>query len=353
LQNHTFRLPDASEWAPEGGYPEGDPRPNYTTSTGATELFLDRYALWREAYHAQLPPELIGSNGTIQEPGGQAGSSHRAGNATFGVYYDYALSWSSPNLDPELLAQSMCEVFDLEASGSLTAGGKAFGSPEIPIIDASVGASLLGGPSGDLTILGAQIWGLQPSEEWLVSNGWERSEDLLEGTIRFNLAGFIPMRITGGIAGTLGMEYGLTLDAESPCIDDDGVAGCQDEVDRCARLGLFFHPSARLDGFAEVAVDFVVASAGIRCDLTLVRVDVPFDVTADLVPSSADWGQLKLTSDADLELRALDGTISVFAEVILLGRYTEPVFSWAGVKQRRPLFNSEYTVGLGTLLDLL
>lgn len=331
LINHEFTV-EISDWP---GYPAED----YTVTASSIDLYISRRQEWLEAYREALPPELFDASGNPQTPSGNTDSNFRAGNEDFGVFYNYSLHWSSTNYDPSD-GINVCDV-GLEASGSATAGGSVFASGDQNILDAYFSANLTDGFDRDLKVLDQSIWEPNPDEGWMISGNLHHEERPLAGLEaekRFVIAG-IPMSITGGIAGTLNLDYNFHLTPASSCSEP-------------STLNTYFLPSAQIDGYIELAVDAFIASVGIGGALTLLRLDVPFDVRTTLSPFGGDQLNLEVETDADLILRALDGRIYVFLEIDLVfwsERISHDIFTWAALRDERDLFHSVYTVDLGIL----
>lgn len=315
---------------------------DYTQSVHMVEQYYADLAMWRAAYHASLPPEVKDPDGSLRPPASERSAHHEAGNALFGAYYEYLLAWSSPGLGLRTGSATLPCVRDLAARGSFTAGAWVFGSGRTEVLDAAFGAGLLTGVGGHLSVLDVQIWGQDQSPgQWtIVSSAFDVSKPLVQKTRTFTVA-YIPITVAGGLSGTLHLEREVTLPVRSTLGD-----GCYDAVTLRAR----FNPWVRLEAFASAAVGTAVASAGIECALTLLRLETPYDLAVALALDGAT-GKLELRPSArgDLVVRTLDGRISLFVRVdvgLFDVGYSYDVFRWSGLRAQLPLFRTSYTLPL-------
>lgn len=340
LAPRQFRMPNGSLWQTPM---------DYTGSARDIDRYFEDQALWLAAFYQALPADVKDpATGAFRPPGGERSAHHEAGNSLFAAYYDYLLAWGSPELGPRPANPSAPCVKRLEARGSFTAGARAFGSLRTDVLDASFGADLANGVGGHLTVLGVQIWG-QASGGWtILSSSFDVSKDLLRKSRTFTVA-YIPVTVAGGVSGTLHLER----EARLTFVASPLGGGCYDG----ATLLVRFDPWVQLEAFASAAVGTAVASAGIECALTLLRLETPYDLGVTLA-ADGGTGKLRLTPSAtgDLVVRTLDGRISLFVKVDLglfdVG-YSYDVFRWSGLKAQLPLFRSSYTLVLDDVLPVM
>jgi hypothetical protein len=134
-------------------------------------------------------------------------------------------------------------------------------------------------------------------------------------------------------------------------VDFSGVIGPQ-------RIAGTVTPAAKLYGVVESyvggSVDLgfarIKAGAGVSGEVNLVRTLLPVEasLTATLRPRLRDATNpnacgyaLNLAANVNgtLNLRALDGSLSVFAEAPIIGRHSKNVFRWDSVARDYPLFD--------------
>ncbi len=388
LVDYVFTLPNGDTWPSEDeivngvglyDYWVGCPLDTYTTtasskelsigggsdSIGSVDLFISRYenrysaaldSYYRD-YISNLPSPLRDPDtGAARLPSGAWNAHHLAGNSLFGLFYNYDLSWGMPGVDTtqDQTPAELCRLGPGMAA-SFTAGGRAFGSVEIPFLEVGVTAALDGRSDtvvsldGNLNILGETLWSPQgevalESEEWLVNPSLPLKRTNVipppEGTpqdsvcsisnpqqclkVRFSIAG-IPMSVFGGVSGTLGL---------APSFDGQ-FTGVYAEDQPCWRFHTQIKPSLSLDAFAALAVDLAVARVGVSCNLTLLRLALPYDLDVILTSREADNDlDLEVTSLTRLEVTALDGKIAAFLTVnlgLIKVKYSYTLIRWNGL----------------------
>jgi hypothetical protein len=219
--------------------------------------------------------------------------------------------------------------------------------------------------------------------------GKDKTATLFEAKSRF-MVGPVPLSITAGAAGSAGVEFEPRMRLEYP-----ETFEWQKTYKVAVGAGAVLTPYAKLDAFAELAVDAVVLAAGVRADLTIIDVSLPFgaglEMGGELVLPDVDaarevamaWlryqydpnytdaevqalnnpnGKLKLKintnlyTDLDLSLRTLDGKVSLFVEVDLGfwdKTFTKKLFGWKGPEYTIPLFDYEYAFDNDLTYDVM
>jgi hypothetical protein len=158
--------------------------------------------------------------------------------------------------------------------------------------------------------------------------------------------GPIPVTVSAGATGELGMTMALNGTLARKCpnpeIDVDSGQPVLDsfETDEFnMQASLEAAPYASVDVFASAKVDVLIASAGVRLDLTLLRLDLPLKMGVQLgfLRGNRDEIALQVDGTLDLTLRALDGRISVFVDTLFGNLVTETIFRWNGPRVTLPV----------------
>ncbi|MCA9539270.1 MAG: hypothetical protein KC620_10315 [Myxococcales bacterium] len=156
----------------------------------------------------------------------------------------------------------------------------------------------------------------------IVDDGFSDGIAIAEGGATF-MVGPVPVTVRGGLAGGFGVNY------------QAGIG----RPDGCAELAVEGRvtPFAYLNAFATVSVDIIVAAIGVKAELTLLRVDLPFNMRLG-IEFSGDELVLRLTGGLDLELSSLSGRFAVWARVLFV-TIEETLFSWDGLRYTTNLFS--------------
>jgi hypothetical protein len=228
-------------------------------------------------------------------------------------------------------------------------------------------------------------------------DGKDFSGTLFEVCQRFTV-GPVPMSISAGLSGGMGIAFGPHMDVDYglPNVQAvlDGSTKAEDQEGFfTAQLGVKIRPYAFLDVFATAAIDLVVVAAGVKANITLINASLPFvaafGVGADLAIQRSKAVPVEVVKDnmgnallddlnnivqrqdlvlvlptfaidfntgMDLDIRTLDGYISLFAKVDLgfWGKtYQKKIVSWQGPRFSFPLFSYKERLaeiqGLGSI----
>jgi len=147
------------------------------------------------------------------------------------------------------------------------------------------------------------------------------------------LLGFIPVTIAAGF----GFDYGYRLNAaftQSSCIDSPSL-----------KMSADVRPHAGADAYVEAYVDLFIAGAGVKGELTLLDAALPFDASVAVIQQPTGWA-VDASSSLVLELTELSGAISFVVKVIGITVWETELFSWAGIRQRVPLWETDVTFPL-------
>lgn len=316
-----------------------------------------RKELILEVVVSEVGPEVLGADQTLKLQG-SAGELHKLGNGDFNVKAAYGFGWSLGEfqgfMDDE--AVNHCHLkpegfgyFDIEAT--------ALGFTQ-SLVHASAHARLGDGADGELEIpasvtpnrievqildqdLFDPIETVVDTQFNVVKDEWSEGGTLISVQATFTIV-FVPVTIKGGVAGEIGVGYAI-----------EGEVPLEPQTGNCdvIRFTGSFSPFAQVDAFASVSIDAVIAEAGIRVDLTLVRVDLPFDVTVAIgIFEDAVLG-LRIDANLDLVVSLLSGSLSVYFRV-LWEEIKGTIFSWDGPRFEMNLLNTQLQVPLLPLREL-
>lgn len=270
---------------------------------------------------------------------GAFGQSLDEGNDLFRVRYDLVNAWGiegfvdgadvdptdntacglTPHMDNTFSIRASALGFDydvMRAQTSVATGG-------------SRDARTVTARANDLFIMNQQI-AVPPSATTTAAafNVIQDRSPPTEGTI-FDVSttfvvGFVPVTVTGGIAGRLGLEYRVGGGHEGGC--EHGSLRVQNQLT----------PSAGVDAFAEASVNLLVVSAGIKGSLELLGLSLPMGGGIE-----AEATSLAIDNRVEQILTALKGYLAAFVSITfpLLpeARYEMPLFSWEGVRDAQVL----------------
>ena len=135
------------------------------------------------------------------------------------------------------------------------------------------------------------------------------------------------------------LEYGYDVEAKTTSNNE-----C-DSDSPSPKLGvqLGLQPFAKVNAVASAGVGVSGAQAGVRGRIALLDAKLPMTASLEVKPDPEGPGTLKLfpVVSADMEVGALSGRMSAFAEVnYLFGTYTaeKTIYSWGGLHDSIPLF---------------
>ncbi|MCA9525092.1 MAG: hypothetical protein KC549_02200, partial [Myxococcales bacterium] len=313
-------------------------------------------ALILDIVEAELGPEALNADKTLKLRG-SSGELYQLGDDNFNVTLAYGFGWSLGEfegfMDDE--TENHCQLkpegyghFDIEATALFFTQS---------LIHASAHARLGDGAGDDLPLpasvtpnrLEVQILDedlFDPIDTVVdhqfnvVQDEWSEGGTLVSVQATFTIV-FVPVTIKGGIAGKIGVAYGI-----------DGEVPLEPQTGNCdvIRFTGNFSPFAQVDGFASVTIDAVIAEAGLRIDLTIIRIDLPFDVTVAI--SIVEGGEvvLAIQTNLDLVVSLLSGALSVYFRIVW-EEYKGVIFAWDGLRFETNLLNAQLEVPLFPLRD--
>lgn len=262
-------------------------------------------------------------------------SSGSFGNSYFGASYNYGAGWEF-NATSNVITGA-CQTFNARIYAYLTANARVFGTSREVVYgraEATAGDTQLG-YSVQVRVLGSDIYNSSRTfpASFSLAISPSANRDFFRASAHFVIVA-IPVSVGGGVSGGVGLNASLTGGLQP---------GCK------FNLNSNVTPWARLDGFAEAAVDLWFASAGVRGYLTLVRAELPLVVNLSVYLDQY-VSKLMFKVDANLRfvLRSLDGRITVFVRVFGSNVGEWELASFNGVSTSTTLFDQHRTVQLAS-----
>ncbi len=320
-------------------------RLSHIRSVTTLEEYFEALQAWVEALALPRDPEtglpMVAQSGS--DSGGESAGMFR-------IDYAFDFSWRATDFIDDLCSARVSSV------GSLDVNASAFG-----VSTADLGFSLF---STDLSIstyesapqvasidtaLSLQVlnidFGIDPiqgdHEINIIEGPVETIELMPTQSVTVLVAG-IPLVIRGGVNGSVGVHIDLYARAEPCSVVDEGL-----RLDVRGR----FEPFARADAFATVSVDAWVAEVGLRTDLNLVKLGLPFVTNLQLEMGGGE-AMLTVQSDLDATFGLLDGRVSAYVEI--LGEdYVRRIFGWTGPSWTTNLLSFGYVYPLDPLAAAL
>lgn len=296
----------------------------------------------------QIPELYDQATGQFKPPGIDKSRDEYMGNKYFGLGYDYAFGFGM-DIQPEIC------TLNLHAGGHLNSHVNLLTLP-VSLIDTAayvstedrevdVHASVLGIELFDGI---HETWSTQEDFHFDVVRTPKKAKDqtLIDTTV---VVVVVPIGIELGISGEVGANLGMTLDTE-------GLGG-----DACpsVTIGGLVEPYIGMGGFVSAAIDIFIAAAGVRGDVNIITVSLPFrpgiglavlgGMGGNVLPSGLE---LQLSASLDLVLSTLSGRIFAFAEIgwcpfCYTGEFT--LIEWTGPEWKTSLIDQTYTVNLADL----
>jgi len=273
---------------------------------------------------------------------------------SFGAYMKYALGWevSGGNGNPKTSDGAWCRLVG-NGNMSAAAGFYFFGS-DAKVLDAASNSQT----TEDAVYYGAHFR-LMDLETLKVSDLFPPVPDHTKipnppivipvgephilGDIRYDFwvqIGPIPLHVFFGANASVGLSVNELGHVNNPTACATAGGKPIEDVKLDFAAGTNFEPWVRADAYADASIDVVVASAGIRLDLLLLKIGLPTGAW-----SQADDGKaLVVRSGSILTVDALEGRVSAYVRLgIYPLAYTIEVtlFGWDGLHAETPLFGRD------------
>jgi hypothetical protein len=315
---------------------------DYTGSTELVDAFLAMTKEWATAVDFQRDP-VTGR----PRAGHSASDSDLLGGGMFGVDYGYDAEWKLDGLPDDVWADAAACGVGLHAHAGAYANGVVFGM-EVALFDAF--ASVSSTPEGTLDrrgelslrleVLGVDILaaaGIDPEQsevtdvspepiEFHVSKEKEKSQEVAAMTM---VVAGVPVTVRAGVAGRIGFQLGAQVALTGTCPNLQTTATGK------------FKPYASLDAYVSGGANVAIAEVGLQIDLTLVKVELPFELNLALSPfnPSADPGagyapgipMIHASPKLSLALSTLAGRFRAYVRFPILKPLYLTLFAWDGV----------------------
>lgn len=253
----------------------------------------------------------------------------------FGASYDYTAGWSIiPQFNSTSASATPC-AFSGQADAEFNANVSILGH-DFRIVHAQ---------SDGQTADGAGSFGMELDfldETFHPSRKSEHFHQVKTATSPTNKASatvvVVVVPVTFEAFGEL--EYGYDVEAKMTSNNE-----CASASPSAPNLGvqLRLQPFAKINAVASAGVGVSGAQAGVRGRIALLDAKLPMTASLEVKPDPDVPSSIKLfpTASADMEVGALSGRMSAFAEIsYVFGTYTaeKNIFSWGGVHDSIPLF---------------
>ncbi|HEY2517251.1 MAG TPA: hypothetical protein VGI39_40540, partial [Polyangiaceae bacterium] len=317
----------------------GAPKNDYATSAEDVEKFGGVISSWVAAQNFPKDPQT----GAPLLQGGKSDSG-TLGSSDISLTWKYNADWS---LDTS--SGKSCQT-GIKVDGAFSSTAQAFGTT-IPIIDANATVSTvnsLAKADVKLDVLGVTVWHPtdNPSSAEL-SAGFVK--DLKSGTSKDFTTTVYPFGIPVTLGAGVGMSVGLKLDMKAAlggtCTSNPGTTGIA-----LATVKGTITPYAQADAYASAAVGIPGFRAGLKCDLIIVRGQMPVSADATLTMTPAKTVNAVLDMSAQQTFHMLDGSVKAFVDGpidALDGQWT--LFSWQGPSINQTLYDFNATLPLDTI----
>jgi hypothetical protein len=278
------------------------------------------------------------------------GDKTTVGGEYFGIDMSYGVSWKLDNFNkesalPGTTNANWCtaEIHAAAKAGvTATIAGKSWPVLELDLSAESENKNLRG--NATFRLFDQEIYNEHGTLEANIPFGDSDSKSF-DGPSGVVLVLGVPVKLAVGAAGSVGMSGSFRpLDEIKRC---DGT-----EARKEISIGLYAEitPYASLDGFATASVDLGFAEAGIKGEVSVVRLSVPFKATLEAKPtleanSTTVTGNLVATTDLDLDFGTLDGRVSAFIESFFYST-EKTLVSWRGLHFKTNVFHRELTLPL-------
>ena len=289
---------------------------------------------------------------------GSTGESTMLGDDNFNITSSYGFGWAIGEFSAYATGDDRCDLrpeayahFDVDATALFFSQNLVHAAAHARIVEPAADAGehdRLALPAGvdpnrlEVELLGVEVVGADLDLGWsdgfnIVRDEWSEGGTLVSAGATFTI-GFVPVTIAGGVAGRIGVEY--TVDFEVPF-------AAQQTCDLFA-LTAKVSPYAAVEGFASATVNAVIAEAGVKVYLTLLRIDLPFDVSLTLALDAHDQLALRMASNLDLVVSFLSGRVAAYLR-LLWEEWEATLFAWNGPRFAKNLMAVELQMPIVSL----
>lgn len=305
---------------------------DYATSAENVEKFPEVVSSW---VAAQAFP--VDANGRPYL-GDRKSDSGTIGSSDLSLDWSYDAGWAIQNLTKE---GKGCEA-GVKVDGAFKAVGHAYGT-DVNVIDAAAELSTeqqKGKAKVKLTVLDQKVW-----DRWDNPYTSELSaglvKDMKSGTSKEFTTTIHPFGIPVTLGAGVGMSVGLKVNAKVTIGGSCQTNPTVTNIDLASMSGSVT-PWAQADAFASAAVGIPGFRAGIKCNVVVVRGEMPITANAKLSMTTAKQVNAMVSLTGKQTFRMLDGNIKAFVDGPFDFMDSEwTVFSWQGPKIDQEVFRLE------------
>jgi hypothetical protein len=320
-------------------------RNDYTTNAEGIETYGDVVKNWVAAQTYPKKPDGTPFIGDRKSDSGTIGSGSLSLDWSYNAGWDIKDQAGGP-----LTSNSAGCSANLSVDGAFTATGHAFGT-DVEIIDAK--AKLFtegstGKAAVHVKVLGDVIWDRfgdngPASAPYTTELATSLVKEAKSGTSKSFSKTVFPFGIPLTLSGGVGMSVGLKLEAKAKvggnCQSSTPIA----TLDLASVQGIIT-PWAQADAFGEVAIGIPGFRAGVKCEVVIVRGEMPITATGKIAMSQSRFINASMSLSGKQKFRMLDGSVKAFLDGPFDFMDTETtIFSWQGPSIEQELFRFEKT----------
>jgi hypothetical protein len=261
----------------------------------------------------------------------------------FAVNYNYSAGYDAGYTRGGTDGQTICGVSG-HVGGGLYADVQVAIIGTVPVLDAALHARAGQGgdpnayADGHLIVLGKNIY--SSGGELNAASGFNLSPadpSKMQANIGYDMiipiAGIIPVHLHAGLDFSTGLNWGVSGNAPQGC---DG-AGNGARMTLTGTITPWANVGADLSAAIGITLFGLGAEAGVRGDLSLLNAKAPVNVTLTVgdayIPDFGNYLSLTLNTNASIDLSALSGSISAYAEIcfVLCESVEQEIYRWSGV----------------------
>jgi hypothetical protein len=258
--------------------------------------------------------------------GHSAQDSSVMGTDMFGLAYDYDAEWGVTGLPT---AASMCEAGVFAFAHAQVGARILTADIDLLLLDARIsnepGTTTVRQSSRTLEmyVLDQKVLaestapeGVSPALTFHIAK--EASSEVTPVDTRIPVAGFF-VHVRAGVAGRVGLTFDTAVD----------VAGAACESATTTLRGTV-SPWTSLDVFLSGGLDIAVVEIGLRVDLTLLHLSLPFQLDFTIAPKGGElW--LSAKPRLSLKLKALSGRVRAYVDFPFADPLYLTLFTWDGI----------------------
>lgn len=262
------------------------------------------------------------------------------GSGELSLDWSYDVGWAVENLTKE---GDECKA-GLKANGSFKAVGHAYGT-DVNVIDANTeltAVDSVGKAKVKLTVLDNVVWNRwdDPYTQELSAG---LAKEFKSGTSKNFSTTIYPFGIPVTLSAGVGMSVGLKVNAKAAVASSQcTVLPSGTATIELASVNGTITPWAQADAMASAAIGIPGFQAGIKCNIVIVRGEMPMTANAKITVNSSRQVNASASFVGKQQFRMLDGTIKAFVDGPFDFMDSEwTVFSWQGPKIDQEIFRFE------------